>query len=89
MSYALELADPAREALARLDTWLAEETLDEIDQLAARPPVRKTRTGTTVHDFVRVKDRSRYYVFLTVYPDEVGQTLRVESIGHFVRQEST
>jgi hypothetical protein len=86
VSYALELADPAREELVRLDSWLAEETLDEIERLAEQPPAHRTRTGTLVHDFVRIKGQARHYVFIVVFPDEVARVLRVESIGYYVRE---
>ena len=89
MSYALELADPAREGLGRLDIWLAEDTLDELELLTANPPKRRTRIGPVVYDFVRVHGESTFYVFVTLFPDEIREVLRVESIGHFVRRGSS
>ena len=67
MTYALEIADPARDALGRLEGWLAEETLDEIEKLAERPPQQRSQTATSVHDFVRVRGTSRFYVFIVVF----------------------
>ena len=85
MSYALEFTDPAREDFQRLDLWLQEETLDELDLLAANPPARRTRVGDLVHDFVRRQGDATVYVFVTVWPDIANRLLRVKAIGVYVR----
>jgi len=87
VGYGLELTDPARDGLRELDLWLQEETLDELDALAATPPPRRRRVGGFIHDFVRSHEGSIYYVFVTAYRDDSNQVLRIDSIGRFVRRE--
>lgn len=83
--YALEFTEPGYEDFHRLDVWLQEDTLDELDRVAADPPARRTRTGDLVHDFVRQRNGSTYYVFITIRPDAGSRVLRVKSIGVHVR----
>jgi hypothetical protein len=52
VSYALEFLESALH-LQRLDVWLQEETLDEIDRLADTPPTQRRRVGDLIVDFIR------------------------------------
>lgn len=82
MGYAYTLSERALIGLRKMETWLQEETLDELDRLAAAPEIRGRRVGeAVVFDFVRDRNAQRSYVFLTVFPDELTRTLRVRDIG--------
>lgn len=82
MSYAYTLSERARAGLGKMDTWLQEETLDELDRIAAEPTLTGRRVGEgVVRDFVRDRGDQRAYVFITVFPDEATQTFRVSDIG--------
>lgn len=85
MSYALEITDPAMDDLRRLAVWLQEET-HEMDSLAMNPPERR-RGGDIVYDFVRVRENETFYIFLTIRLDSTTQTLRVQSVGQFIRRD--
>lgn len=87
MSYGLEFTDPARSDLRQLEPWLQEETLDEIDLLTGHPPVKSRRTGDRVCDFVRRRENRTYYVFITIWPDERKNVLRIQRIGLHVRSD--
>ena len=87
MSYAYQFTEPAVPQLQQLDSWLAEETLDELELLASKgyvPPMRSP-TGF-VHDFVRVRGGKTFYVFLTIVPDPGQRCLRVTSVGSYVKE---
>lgn len=86
MSYAYQFAEPAVPQLRQLDSWLAEETLDELELLASEAHIPPMRSSTGfVHDFVRMRAGKTYYVFLTILPDEAQRYLRVTSVGSFVK----
>jgi len=69
-----------------MEIWLQEETLDELDRLAADPPApARHLAGAAVHDFVRERGHERFYVFITVIPDRANMALRVSEIGSHVR----
>ena len=85
MSYAYQLGERALAGLRRMETWLAEETLDELDRLCEDPPARGRRVGdAVVCDFVRDRGPQRFYVFISVFPDATTRTLRVSDIGSCV-----
>ncbi|HXE52983.1 MAG TPA: hypothetical protein VN541_08215 [Tepidisphaeraceae bacterium] len=87
MSYAYELAEEASRGLGELESWLAEEVLDELEMLVSGPLSHKQRApGGFVHDFVREQSGSRYYVFLTIVWDHTQQILRVSRIGQYVHR---
>lgn len=86
MSYTLELTEPAREDLRRLDVWLQEEVLDELDKYALNPSLKKRRVGDVVHDFLRTQSTDAYYIFITMREDAKAKCLRVKSIALFVRR---
>ena len=85
MSYALELTEPALDDLIRLDVWLQEETLDELDRLALDPPIRRRRIGDFVHDFVRRGSGGISYVFVTF---SIHAASGVRSIATYFRPPS-
>jgi hypothetical protein len=86
VSYALEFAERAREDLRRLDLWLQEEILDELDRLAVSPTARRRVVGDVVYDFVTHHESGIFYVFLTVRPLAAANVLRIRSIGVHIRQ---
>lgn len=87
MSYSLSVGADARAALASLDPWLQEETLDEIEALLVDAAALIPRSGSdiVVHDFTRTAHGRVYYVFLTLRPDREAAVLNVLSLGYFVR----
>ena len=87
MSYSLSVADEARDALASLEFWLQEETLDEIEQLLHDPARLALRLGEVVaiHDFTRTSCGRTHYVFLTLRPNPEAQILQLLGVGHFER----
>lgn len=85
MSYAYHLSERALAGMRRMEPWLQEKTLDELDRLTANPPPPGRRVGEAiVCDFVRDRGAERFYVFLTLFPDPTVQTLRVSDIGSCV-----
>lgn len=85
MSYAWELSERALAGLRRMQGWLQEETLDELDRLAAEPPPAGRQVGDAViRDFVRDRGTERFYVFVTLFPDATAKTLRISDIGSCV-----
>ena len=86
MSYALEFNERALQGLRTMDPWLQEETLDELEELAAHPPSpRRRHLGSAVHDFVRHQGSSAFYVFVTFTPDPTSAVVRVNDIGLHIR----
>jgi hypothetical protein len=86
MSYALLLGDKPRLALQRLDVWLQERALDELDELANHPETLLTRGfPPLVHDVAVERDGFRHYVFLVLEVDHVGRRLIVADIGYFAK----
>jgi hypothetical protein len=86
VSYALKFTERALAGMQRLDPWLQEEILDELDRLAAEPPAPQRRLGgAAVHDFTRDRGQNRHYVFITLLPNKTTQVLGVSEIGSFVR----
>jgi hypothetical protein len=87
VSYSLSLAADASRALASLEAWLQEETLDEIERLLHNPEQLTVRHGDVVaiHDFTRTHAGRTHYVFLTVRPDHPNRRLDVLRLGHHVR----
>ncbi len=86
-SWALAFNEQGRAALLRLDAWLQEEILDELDALASRPGDLR-RGGAfpdCIADMVRDHDQQRHYVFLTIQTNVSARTLEVIDIGHCSR----
>jgi hypothetical protein len=69
---------------------LQEETLDELELVAANPPPPNRRlAGAAIHDFVRWRDGQKYYVFITVFPLPAQGLVRVSEIAvHFRTPEA-
>ena len=87
MSYAPAFTEQARADLRRMEPWLQEETLDELESLAANPPTPRHRhLAASVYDFVRERGGVRFYVSLTVAVDAKAQVLTVTEIGLYARQ---
>ena len=85
MSWAWALNEQSRAALLRLDIWLQEETLDELDRLAERPGQLR-RSGASpvcIADFVRDQDQQRHYVFLSIELNPSSRTLEVIDVGSY------
>ena len=86
MSYGYGFTEPALRQFQQLDSRLGEETLDELEALAANPPAIRLRSPAGfVHDFVRMRGTTTIYVFLTIVPDLAGQRLSVTNVGLFVK----
>lgn len=84
MSCIYELNDESRENLGKLESWLAEEVLDELELLVLLKYEEKT-AGGFVYDFVRERDGRKHYLFLTIVPDIARRQLRVTTLGSFSR----
>jgi len=86
VSYALRFTERGSADLNRLEIWLQEETLDELDKVAADPPAPNRRlAGAAVYDFVRERGQNRFYVFVTVLTDVAARELRILEIGLHVQ----
>lgn len=86
MSYAYKLSKRALAGMSRIPIWLQEETLDELDLLADRPPISGRRIGEAIiHDFVRDRGPDRFYVFITIFPDAATLLLRISDVGSYSR----
>lgn len=74
---------------SKLDAWLGEELLDELEGLITRPPAPSLQTSAGfVHDFVREHATTGLcYVFLTILPDVRREVLRVTSVGIHIRRK--
>ena len=86
MSYDLEFTDRAIADLRRLESWLAEETLDELERLVQAPPKpRRRHLAGIVYDFVREREKRLHYVFVTVEVKPVRNLIKVSEIGSYAR----
>jgi hypothetical protein len=86
-SWALAFNEQARAALLRLDAWLQEEILDELDRLA-QSPGQLRRGGSSpvcIADLARDHDNRRHYVFLSIEANASSRTLEVVDVGHHSR----
>jgi hypothetical protein len=60
-----EFTESALEQFQQLDSWLGEETLDELEALVVNPPTLRMRSATGfVHNFVLIHAGATLYVFL-------------------------
>jgi hypothetical protein len=85
VSWAWAFSEQARAALLRLDVWLQEETLDELDRLAESPGQLR-RGGASpvgIADFIRDHGPQRYYVFLSIELNPSTRVLEVIAIGSY------
>jgi len=90
VSYGYMLSERALAGLRKMELWLQEETLDELDRLTAQQPFPGRRIGELiVRDFVRERGTNRHYVFLTLFPNAPAQTLTVSNIGWCVLPQQT
>jgi hypothetical protein len=86
MSYALLLGDESRLARHRLDVWLQERALDELDELADHPETLPPRGfPSLVHDVVVEREGFRHYVFLVLEVGHVARQLIVAEIKYFAK----
>jgi len=86
-SWALAFNDQSRLAMKRLDPWLQEAILDELDALAANPGVLR-RSGTSpvaVADLIRDFEKQRHYVFLSIEVNVTARRLELVDVGHYSR----
>ena len=82
MSDAYEFTKRALAQFQQLDPWLAEETLDELEELIQNPPTSRLKSPAgAIHDFVRVHEGRRAYVFLTISSYPAREVFRVTTIG--------
>ena len=89
MSFELAFTDRALDGLKRLEIWLQEETLDELDRIAADPPDPNPHlAGAAICDFVRQRGTEKHYVFITVIPDANSGRLQISEIGGYIRRVS-
>ena len=86
-NWALAFNEPARAALLRLDPWLQEEILDELDRLAenAGQLHRGGASPVCIADLTRDHERQRHYAFLSIELNASTRTLEVVDIGHHSR----
>lgn len=84
MSYGLLMTGDADADLRELETWLQEETLDEVERVLHEPNILTPRAGdVAVHDFVRIRGSTRHYVFLTVDLDRRRNVVEILGIAQF------
>jgi hypothetical protein len=88
VSYAWEFTDRAAREFRALDTWLQEETLDEIEESAADPGSDEypRRTNEQVYDFVRDRGGKRVYVFYVASADALTRIFKIVSVGSFSKE---
>ena len=87
MSYAYEFSKRAAAQFRRLDVWLAEELLDELELLCVNPPHPRIKDPAgVVHEMIRTRGESKCYVFLTFAVDVSRQLIRINSVGQFVKE---
>lgn len=86
-SWVLAFNEQARAALRRIDPWLQEEILDELDRLAQNPGQlrRGGASPVSIADLTRDRDNQRHYIFLSIETDVSTRTLQIIDIGHFSR----
>lgn len=86
-SWALAFNEQARAALLRLDAWLQEEILEELDRLALKPEElrRGGASPACIADLTRDHANQRHYVFLSIGTNFSIRTLEVIDIGHYSR----
>lgn len=86
MNFSYELSRRASNEFRRLETWLAEEVLDELELLCAEAikPRIKDPAGA-IHDIKRVHGSQVYYVFIRFGIDPARRMLRINSIGTYQR----
>ena len=81
-----EFTEPALLQFQQLESWLAEETLDELETLSANLTVTRQRSTTGfIHDFVRLRENRKIYVFLTIAPQDKNERLVVTNVGLHIR----
>lgn len=91
MSYSLEIVAKAKESIAKLELWLQEDLLDELDRVAADPHMlrrRGLRPGY-VHDFTRVRSGTTHYIFLVMEMDATSNVLSLRQVGHVQSDKGT
>ena len=82
MSFAYLLSERAHASLRKMDIWLQEETLDELDRLTKESVFSGRRVGDAlVRDFARDRGSQRFYVFIRFFPDRSSNALNVSDIG--------
>jgi hypothetical protein len=86
VSYTYQLTDRAVADLKKLNTWLQEETLDEIEVVTSNPTsLAKRLQGAAVHDFVRKWEGNVIYVFITIIINDSSEILWIREIGSYQR----
>jgi hypothetical protein len=87
VGFEYEFTEPALRQFQQLEPWLGEDTIDELESLAAAPAVDRLWSPTGfVHDFVRTQGSATNYVFLTILPDVAANKLRITSVGLYTRR---
>ena len=90
MSYVPVFAPEARAVWARLDNWLQEIVLDEIERLTSDP--QQLRRGGHLpgytHEIVQTREGDTHYVFLVLDRDDAAQRLVVQRLG-YVRKSAS
>ena len=87
MIYAYEFSKLAMAQFRQLDPWLAEEVLDELEELSNSPiPAQMKRPAGAIFDFIRSRGKQTFYVFLNVTVFANRKTIRVTNIGTHVDQ---
>jgi len=88
VSYALRLADDAKQGLTALPFDVQEEVLDFLDSLTTEARIRsrpRQASRDEVFDPVIVRDEGQYYVFAVVRFDHRSQAIEVMKLGHTLR----
>jgi hypothetical protein len=78
MSFVPDFAPDARSQWQALDILLQEMVLDEIERLAASPPLRVEHVSDLTHDV----GPSRHYLFVHVNVDHRRRAISVVGVGY-------
>lgn len=78
MSYGIIIARKAMANLRRLDFWLQEEVLDELEELAEDPPAT---AGARAYRMIRLRDDNVDVVYLRLLIDPAQATITLLDIS--------
>jgi hypothetical protein len=87
VSFGISFAQEARNRFKALEPWLQEQVLDLIDDAAMNPSAKLRGIAIQKEEVLDLKAEKAgffHYVFVTVEPDAISQTLRVKSVGSHV-----
>ena len=79
MSYGLQIAGDADVEMRRLDPWLQEEVLDELERLIADPSL--LHQGENILSVTRTQRGQRFHVTLYLAVSEQSQTVSLLGVS--------